>query len=159
MCRKCTHDLKKLCACVNYQKLVHCPNKLRVISAAHIYRVGKSSTRWGLMGTGIPKPLSPIPTNDQPLLPPPEGGGRSGGGWGPPTQHPATSRRSNKHPALQRTNSKNWKQIFPEKELRDHNFHIHVSVSDLYIPTIDLPFLMQEICGPILEIYKSLTDT
>jgi hypothetical protein len=29
------------------------------------------------------------------------------------------------------------------------NFHIHVSVSDLYIPTIDLPILLQEICGPI----------
>ncbi len=39
------------------------------------------------------------------------------------------------------------------------NFHIHVSVSDLYIPTIDLPILLQEICGPILGIYKSLTDT
>jgi hypothetical protein len=45
------------------------------------------------------------------------------------------------------------KQIFPEKELQSHrpNFHIHVSVSDLYIPTIDLPILLQEICGPILE--------
>ncbi len=29
------------------------------------------------------------------------------------------------------------------------NFHIHVSVSDLYIPTIDLRILLQEICGPI----------
>jgi hypothetical protein len=35
----------------------------------------------------------------------------------------------------------NWKQIFPEKDLRGHspNFHIHLSVSDLYIPTIALP--------------------
>jgi hypothetical protein len=51
-------------------------------------------------------------------------------------------------------------KIFPEKELRGHspNYHIHVSVSDLYIPTIDLPILLQEICGPILELYKSLTD-
>jgi hypothetical protein len=31
------------------------------------------------------------------------------------------------------------------------NLHIHVSVSDLYIPTIDLPILLQEKCGPILE--------
>jgi hypothetical protein len=56
---------------------------------------------------------------------------------------------------------KNLKQIFPEKELGSHspNFHIHVPVSDLYIPTIDLPILLQEICGPILGIYKSLTDT
>ncbi len=37
--------------------------------------------------------------------------------------------------ALLRTNTKNSKQIFPEKELRGHtpSFHIHVSVSDLYI--------------------------
>jgi hypothetical protein len=57
---------------------------------------------------------------------------------------------------LQRTNTENWKQQFPEKELRGHNpyFHIHVSVSDLYIPTMDLPILLQEICGPILGIYK-----
>jgi hypothetical protein len=49
----------------------------------------------------------------------------------------------------------------PRKELRGHsaNFHIHVSVSDLYIPTMDLPILLQEICGMILGIYKSLTDT
>ncbi len=62
---------------------------------------------------------------------------------------------------LQRTNTKNPKQIFPEKELRGHspNFHIHVSVSDLYIPTIDRPILLQEIYGSILGIYKSLTDT
>ncbi len=55
---------------------------------------------------------------------------------------------------LQRTNSENWKQIFPGKELRGHSpdFHIHVSVSDLYITTNDLPFLLQEICGPILRI-------
>jgi hypothetical protein len=33
------------------------------------------------------------------------------------------------------------------------NFHIHVSVSDLYMPTIRLPILL------ILVIYKSLTDT
>jgi hypothetical protein len=49
--------------------------------------------------------------------------------------------------ALQRTNTKNWKQIFPEKELRGHSpFHI-------------LPILLQEICAPILGIYKSLIDT
>ncbi len=60
---------------------------------------------------------------------------------------------------LQRTNTENWK--LPEKEMRGHspNVHIHVSVSDLKINTIDLPILLQEICGPILGIYKSLTDT
>ncbi len=53
------------------------------------------------------------------------------------------------------------KQIFPEKEYwgLSPNFHIHVSVSELYIPTMGLPFLLEEICGPILVIYKSLTDT
>jgi|LakMenE01Jun11ns_1017448.scaffolds.fasta_scaffold9750182_1 hypothetical protein len=58
-----------------------------------------------------------------------------------------------------RTNTENLKQIFPEKELRGHspNFYIHVFVSDLYIPMINL--LLQEICGPILGIYKLLTDT
>jgi hypothetical protein len=33
------------------------------------------------------------------------------------------------------------------------NFHIHVSVSDLYIPT------MSKIGGLVVGIYKSLTDT
>jgi hypothetical protein len=63
--------------------------------------------------------------------------------------------------ALQRKNAENLKQIFPEKEYRGlgPNFHIHVSVSELYIPTMGLPILLEEICGPILGIYKLLTDT
>jgi hypothetical protein len=63
--------------------------------------------------------------------------------------------------ALQRINTENWKQIFSEKELRGHNpnFHIHMSVSDFYIPKIDLPIRLHEIRGPILGISKSLTDT
>jgi hypothetical protein len=62
---------------------------------------------------------------------------------------------------LQRQNAENFKQIFPEKEYRglSPNFHIHVSVSELYIPMMGLPFLLEEICGQILGIYKSLTDT
>jgi hypothetical protein len=64
--------------------------------------------------------------------------------------------------ALQSNNTEDSKQIFTEKELHGHspNFHIHVSVSDLYIPTIDLPIVLQEIGGLILGIYtrKSLTD-
>jgi hypothetical protein len=42
-----------------------------------------------------------------------------------------------------------------KRKLRGHspNFHIHVSVSDFYNPTIDLPILLQEICGLILRIY------
>ncbi len=41
------------------------------------------------------------------------------------------------------------KQIYPEKELRGHspNFHIRVFVNDLYIPTTDLPNLLQENMG------------
>jgi hypothetical protein len=48
--------------------------------------------------------------------------------------------------ALQRHSTENSKQIFSETELRGHSpsFHIHVSMSDLYIPTIDLPILLQE---------------
>jgi hypothetical protein len=62
---------------------------------------------------------------------------------------------------LQRQNTEIAKQIFPEKEYRDlsPNFHIHASVSYLYIPTIGLPILLEEICRPILGLYKSLTDT
>jgi hypothetical protein len=49
-------------------------------------------------------------------------------------------------PTLQRTYTENSKQIFPEKELRGHstNFHIHVSVNVLYIPTINLSIMLQE---------------
>ncbi len=63
--------------------------------------------------------------------------------------------------ALQRENAENLKQIFPEKEYRglSPNFHIHVSVSELYIPTMGLPVLLEEICRLILGIYKSLKDT
>jgi hypothetical protein len=48
--------------------------------------------------------------------------------------------------ALQSNHTKNLKQIFSENELRglSTNFHIRVSVSDLYILTIGLPSLLQE---------------
>jgi hypothetical protein len=36
-----------------------------------------------------------------------------------------------------------FEKIVPEKEARGHDFQIHVSVSDLQIPTIDLPILLQ----------------
>jgi hypothetical protein len=54
--------------------------------------------------------------------------------------------------ALQRSSTENSKQIFPEKKLRGHSpsFHIRVSESDLYIPRMDLPIQLLEICGPIL---------
>jgi hypothetical protein len=43
---------------------------------------------------------------------------------------------------LQRHNTENSKQIFPEKEFSP-NFHIYVSVRDFF-PTIGLPILLQE---------------
>jgi hypothetical protein len=65
--------------------------------------------------------------------------------------------------AQQRQNTEISKQIFLEKEYRglSPNFHIHASVSDLYVPTIGLPILLEEIClcRPILGLYKLLTDT
>jgi hypothetical protein len=47
---------------------------------------------------------------------------------------------------MQKHNIQNTRQIFPEKKMArlSLNFHIHVSVSDLYIPTIGLPILLQE---------------
>jgi hypothetical protein len=48
--------------------------------------------------------------------------------------------------ALQRQYTENSKQIFPEIKLRglSPNSYIHVSVSDLYIPEIGLPNLLQK---------------
>ncbi len=48
--------------------------------------------------------------------------------------------------ATAKTQSENLKLIFPEKELRclSPKFHVHVSVSDLYISTIGLPIMLQE---------------
>jgi hypothetical protein len=63
---------------------------------------------------------------------------------------------------LQRHNTENSKQIFFEKELLglSPNFHIHVFVSDLYIFLASVRlFCCRNIYGPILRIYKSLTDT
>jgi hypothetical protein len=40
-----------------------------------------------------------------------------------------------------------WKKIFSERKLRGPgpNFYIHISVSNLYIPTIGLPTWLQQI--------------
>ncbi len=74
--------------------------------------------------------------------------------WALPIYSLYWERPSCSHTAM--SQYRKWKHIFPEKEMRGHspNFHIHVSVSDLYIPTIYLPILLQEICGPIPGIYK-----
>jgi hypothetical protein len=54
--------------------------------------------------------------------------------------------RTQGHLTLQRHNTENYKQIFPEKELRGYspNSYIHVSVTDLNIPLSGLPILLQE---------------
>jgi hypothetical protein len=45
-----------------------------------------------------------------------------------------------------KTQYRKFETNIPIKELRGliPNFHIHVSVSDLYIPTLVLPILLQE---------------
>ncbi len=53
--------------------------------------------------------------------------------------------------------NKNPIYVFPEKEFRglSPNFHIHVSVSDLYIPRIGpYIFLYSRLGRPIVGIYK-----
>ncbi len=49
----------------------------------------------------------------------------------------------------------------PEKELRglSPHFHIHVSVSDVYIPRIGPHFSSRRIGRPMVGIYNTLTDT
>jgi hypothetical protein len=60
-----------------------------------------------------------------------------------------------------KTKCRKFKTNIPRKGISglSPNFHIHVSVSELYIPAMGLPFLLEEKFGPILGIYKSLTDT
>ncbi len=66
---------------------------------------------------------------------------------------------------LQRQNAENLKQMFPEKEYRGRGISVPISTfmclwaNYTYIPTMGLPFLLEEICRLILGIYKSLTDT
>ncbi len=62
---------------------------------------------------------------------------------------------------LQRKNSEILKQIFPEKEYQglSPNFHIHTYVSDLYIPMMGLPILLEEIGRLILRLYINHSQT
>jgi hypothetical protein len=48
--------------------------------------------------------------------------------------------------------TKNSKQIFPEMKLRGlvTNFCIHVSVNDVYTPTMSPPIWLYCVCGPIM---------
>jgi hypothetical protein len=47
---------------------------------------------------------------------------------------------------LQRFCNESWKKVFPKRKLRglSPNFYIHISVSDLSIPTIGLPIWLQQ---------------
>jgi hypothetical protein len=60
----------------------------------------------------------------------------------------APSNEGPRKPTLKRQNAEILKQIFTEKECQglSPNFHIHASESDLYIPTIGMPILLEEIC-------------
>jgi hypothetical protein len=61
-------------------------------------------------------------------------------------QKTANTTRTTMHKVHCKTLHENSKQIFPGEELRGYspNFYIHVSVSDLYIPLIGLPILLQK---------------
>jgi hypothetical protein len=54
--------------------------------------------------------------------------------------------------------TENSKQIFPEMKLSGlvPNFCIHVSVSDLYFPTIGPPILLYCDCGTIAQRYMNV---
>ncbi len=60
-----------------------------------------------------------------------------------------------------KTKYRNFETNIPRKGISgpQSQFPHSSSVSDLYIPTIGLPILLEELCGPILGLYKSLTDT
>jgi hypothetical protein len=62
-----------------------------------------------------------------------------------------------KNTALQRISI----DVFPEKELSglSSDFHIDVSVSGLYIPSIGPPISNSRKGRPIVGKYKSLTET
>jgi hypothetical protein len=70
------------------------------------------------------------------------------------TRYSRTHRLTLQMPCVEKS-----KQIFPEMKLLVPNFHIHVSVSDLYIPTIGPRRQYIKIGRPIVGMYKSLTNT
>jgi hypothetical protein len=57
--------------------------------------------------------------------------------------------------------TENSKHIFPEKELRSHspNSYIHVSVWIYIFPRSVCLFCCRKTGGPIVGIYKTITDT
>jgi hypothetical protein len=66
------------------------------------------------------------------------------------------------HTAKTQYRKKDQEQNVPRKGIAgfNPNFYIHVSVRDLYIPCGSVPlFCYRKMCGPMVGIYKSLTDT
>jgi hypothetical protein len=61
--------------------------------------------------------------------------------WGQRLEDPVCGKST-----LHRYCTENWEKIFSETKLRglSPNFYIHISVSELYIPTIGLPILLQQ---------------
>jgi hypothetical protein len=53
------------------------------------------------------------------------------------------------------------KLLFPQQNynILSSSSYIHISVKDLYISRSGLPILLEEICRPILGLYKLHTDT
>ena len=80
------------------------------------------------------------------------------------SQHQELRRRfwqKNGGNTLQRTNTENSYKYSQKRNCAATVpiFKNHVSVSDLYIPMIDLPNVLRETRGPIMGLYKSLIDT
>ncbi len=67
------------------------------------------------------------------------------------------------HISTVKTKYRNFETNIPRKGISGShispNFHIHASVSDLYISTIGLPILLEEICRPILGLYINRSQT
>ncbi len=67
----------------------------------------------------------------------------------------------NQRQCTAKTKYPNFETNIPRKGISglSPNFDIHASVSDLYISTIGLAILLEEICRPLLGLYKWLRDT
>jgi hypothetical protein len=62
-------------------------------------------------------------------------------------------------PHTAKTKYRNFETNIPRKGISGPQAHTFMCLWANYISTLGLPFLLEEICGPILGICKSLTDT